>query len=147
MGSPCHGRRPLFWDVTLFPIRQVTYSWVFNEATFKSFHYSDVIMGAMASQITSLTIVYSTVYSGADQRKHQSSVSFAFVWGIHRSPVNSPHKWSVIRKMLPFDDVIMWQIYIPFAASNLFTSCWALKTLHICDYRGESDQKLCAFPH
>ena len=35
-------------------------------------HYSDVIMGAMASQITSLTIVCSTVYSGADQRKHQS---------------------------------------------------------------------------
>ena len=47
-------------------------------------HYNDVIMGAMASQITSLTIVYSTVYSGADQRKHQSSASLAFVWGIHR---------------------------------------------------------------
>ena len=39
-------------------------------------------MGAMASQITSLTIVYSTVYSGADQSKHQSSASLAFVWGI-----------------------------------------------------------------
>ena len=47
-------------------------------------HYSDVIMGVMASQITSLTIVYSTVYSGADQRKHQSSASLAFVRGIHR---------------------------------------------------------------
>ena len=45
------------------------------------YHYSDVIMGAMASQITSLAIVYSTVYSGADQRKHQSSASLAFVWG------------------------------------------------------------------
>ena len=56
-------------------------------------HYGDVIMGTMASQITSLTIVYSTVYSGADIRKHQSSASLAFVWGIHRSPVNSPHKW------------------------------------------------------
>ena len=42
-------------------------------------HYDDIIMGAMASQITSLTIVYSTVYSGADQRKHQSSASLAFV--------------------------------------------------------------------
>ena len=41
-------------------------------------------MGAIASQITSLTIVYSTVYSDADQRKHQSSASLAFVWGIHR---------------------------------------------------------------
>ena len=43
-------------------------------------------MDTMASQMTSLTIVYSTVYSGADQRKH---------------------KWSVTRNMFPFDDVIM----------------------------------------
>ena len=64
-------------------------------------------MGAIASQITSLTIVYSTVYSDADQRKHQSSASLAFVWGIHRGPVNSPHKWPVTRKIFPFDDVIM----------------------------------------
>ena len=56
---------------------------------------------------TSLTIVYSTVYSDAHQRKHQSSASLAFVWGIHRRPVNSPHKWPVTRKMFPFDDVIM----------------------------------------
>ena len=64
-------------------------------------------MGTIASLITSLTIVYSTVYSDADQRKHQSSASLAFVWGIHRGPVNSPHKWPVTRKMFPFDDVIM----------------------------------------
>ena len=70
-------------------------------------HYNDVILGVMASQITSLTIVYSTVYSGADQRKYQSSASLAFVRGIHRGPVNSPHKWPVTRKMFPFDDVIM----------------------------------------
>ena len=49
-------------------------------------HYNDVIMGAIASQITSLTIVYSIVYSDADQRKHQSSASLAFVRGIHRRP-------------------------------------------------------------
>ena len=48
------------------------------------FHYSNVIMGTMASQITSITIVYSTVYSGADQREHQRSASLAFVRGIHR---------------------------------------------------------------
>ena len=47
-------------------------------------HYNDVIMGVIASQITSLTIVYSIVYSDADQRKHQSSASLAFVRGIHR---------------------------------------------------------------
>ena len=64
-------------------------------------------MSLIASQITSLTIVYSTVYLGADQRKHQSSASLAFVRGIHRGPVNSPHKWPVTRKMFPFDDVIM----------------------------------------
>ena len=72
-------------------------------------HYGDVIMGAIASQITSLTIVYSIVYSDADQRKYQSSASLAFVRGIHRWPVNSPHKWPVTRKMFPFDDVIMWR--------------------------------------
>ena len=70
-------------------------------------HYNDVIMCTMASQITSLNIVYSTVYSGADQRKHQSSASLAFVRGIHRWPANSPQKGPLTRKMFPFDDVIM----------------------------------------
>ena len=70
-------------------------------------HYIDVIMTTMASQITSLTVVYSTVYSDADQRKYQSPASVAFVRGIHRGPVNSPHKWPVTLKMFPFDDVIM----------------------------------------
>ena len=64
-------------------------------------------MDAMASQITRLIIVYLTVYSDADQRKHQSSASLAFVRGFHRRPVNSPHKWPVTRKMFPSDDVIM----------------------------------------
>ena len=70
-------------------------------------HYCDVIMSAVASQITGVTIVYSTVCSGADQRKHQSSASLAFVRGIHRWTVNSPHKGPITRKMFPFDDVIM----------------------------------------
>ena len=52
-------------------------------------------------------IVYSTVYSGADQGKHESSASLAFMRGIHRWLVNSPHKRPVTRKMLSFDDVIM----------------------------------------
>ena len=78
-------------------------------------HY-DVIMGTMVSQITSLMIVYSTFYSGADHRKHQSSASLAFVRGIHRWPVNSLHKGPVMRKMFPFDDVIMrvlCQLHLP----------------------------------
>ena len=74
----------------------------------ESVRYNDVIMDSMASQITSLTIVYLAVYSWADQRKHQSYASLAFVRGIHRGPVNFPHKRPVTRKMFPFDDVIMW---------------------------------------
>ena len=72
--------------------------------------YSDVIMGAMAPQITSLAIVYSIVNPGADQRKHQSFVSLDFVWGIHRRLVNSPQQWPVTRKMFPFDHVIILPI-------------------------------------
>ena len=81
------------WDVIVYP--------------YPSTHYDDVIMGAIASQITSLTIVFSTVYLDTDHKKHQSAASLAFVRGIHRRPVNSPHKWPVTRKMIPFDDVIM----------------------------------------
>ena len=65
-------------------------------------------MTMLASQITSLTFVYSIVYSGVDLRKHQSSASLAFVREIHRGPVNFPDKWPVTRKMFPFDDVIMY---------------------------------------
>ena len=62
-------------------------------------HFNDVIIGVMASQIASFTIDYSSVYSGADQRKHQSSASLAFVRAIHRWPVNSPHQGPVTRKI------------------------------------------------
>ena len=64
-------------------------------------------MDTMAPQTTNLTIVHSSVYSGADQRKQQSSASLVFVRGIHRWSVNSPLKGPVTRKMFPFDDVIM----------------------------------------
>ena len=66
----------------------------------------------------SLTIVFSIVYWDANQRKHQSSASLAFVRGSHRGPVNSPHKWPVTRKMFPFHDVIM--------DSGPFTSVYGL---------------------
>ena len=78
-------------------------------------HHSDVIMGAMASQITSLIIVYSTVYSSSEQRKHQSSASLvtgefpaqntsnvenASIWWLHHKLVDLiplilrlPMKW------------------------------------------------------
>ena len=70
-------------------------------------HYSDLIMSTMASQITGISIVYSTICSGADQRKHQSSASLACVRGIQQWHVNSRHKGPVMWKMFPFDDIIM----------------------------------------
>ena len=88
------------------------------------YHYDDVIMSEIASQITSLTIVYSIVHSGTDQSKHQSSASLAFVWEIHRWPVNFPRKWPVTRKMFPFDDVIM-EIYLSVRSClHLTRSSW-----------------------
>ena len=72
---------------------------------FKDVHYNDAIMDAMASQITSLTIVYSSVYSSGDQRIHQSSELLAFVRWIHRWAVNSPHKWPVTRSFDVFFDL------------------------------------------
>ena len=106
-------------------------------------------MSAMASQITSLTIVYSTVYSGANQRKHQSSVSLAFVRGTHRWPVNSPHKGPVMRKMFPFDDVIMgrydWvhgRLIFFLKICKYWQKCsWSLFYERICFYGNESANK------
>ena len=92
----------------------------------KDLHYNDVIMGTIASQITSLTTVYSIVYSDADQRKHQSSASLALVWGIHRGPVNSPHKWPVTWKMFPFDDVITWKVHMTPNSLGSSVTCFHL---------------------
>ena len=64
-------------------------------------------MSAIASHITGVSILYSIGSSDADQRKHKSPVSLAFVRGIHRLPVNSPHKGPVTQRWFPFDDVIM----------------------------------------
>ena len=103
------------WSCT----RHTTISFVGSRVS----HYGDVIMGAIASQITSLAIVCSTIYSDADHRKHQSSASLAFVRGIHRGPVNFPHKWPVTRKMFPFDDVIM--------SSRVFSAASHQRARHI----------------
>ena len=54
-----------------------------------TWHYSDVIMNTVASQITGIIVLYSIVYSGANQRKHQGSASLTFVREIHRWPVNT----------------------------------------------------------
>ena len=106
--------------VNNFSVRTLLHLWLSVMGKWMSFidHCYDVIMGAMASQITNLTIVYSTVYSGAGQRKHRGSASLAFVRGSHRWPVNSPHKWPVTRKMIPFDDVIMILTFCAWIISN-----------------------------
>ena len=88
---------PIYISLNMF---KLLLTYVYTHA--QTHYYNDVIMGAIASQITSLTIVYSIVYSDADQRKRQSSASVAFVRGIHRDR----------RKMFPFDDVIMDYIYM-----------------------------------
>ena len=86
------------------------------------FHQNDVIMTAMASQITSLTIVYPSFYSSTVQRKHQSSASLAIVRGIHRWPVFM-HKGPVTRKLFPFDEVIMLVLIIQHDGLQCITLC------------------------
>ena len=108
-------------------------------------HYS-IIMSVMASQITSLTIVYSTVYSCTNQRKHQRSASLAFVRGFHQWPVNSPHKGPVTRKMFPFDDVMMkvvpGALCHPFLDSKLSSYSHPVLSWHIrCTCASESGMK------
>ena len=70
-------------------------------------HYIDVRMSAVTSKITSLTIVYS-IYSGADERKHQTAASLALVMGIHRWPMDSPHKGPVKRKKFLLMTSSLW---------------------------------------
>ena len=100
------------WHVVSYVLESIEISIPGKYQDLCNTHYDDVIVSAMASQITSLTIVYSSVYSSADQRKYQSSASLAFVRGIHRWTANSPHKAPVTRRMFPFDDVIItsWRI-------------------------------------
>ena len=121
MWSHCNDklwRRQIGWSVT-------RYFFCFQR------YYSDAIMSAM-SQITSVSIVYSSVCSGTDQRKHQSSAPLAFVRGIHRRRVNSPHKGPVTRKTFPFNDVIkvfrsiITQWLSEFTIMIVYLSEWAL---------------------
>ena len=106
-----------------------------------NFHYNDIIMSAMESQITSLTIVYSTVYSGADRRKHRSYEPLAFVWGIHRWSMNSPHKGPVTRNCFHLMtsswhrkiDIGLQGHFYPTLVSNWWSYNWPLEIISICD--------------
>ena len=81
-------------------------------------------MSAMVSQITGVTITYSTVCSGADQRKHQSCASLTFLRVIHRWPVNSPHKGPVTRKMSSFDNAMIWKMPADLFTINILYTVW-----------------------
>ena len=121
----CEGNSPVTGE---FPtqrashVENVSISWlhheedhsiapVVNEVIMKDIgkliYYNDIIMSVIASQIMDVSMVCSRVCSGTNQRKHQSSMSLAFVRGIHQWLVNSPHKGLIMRKMIPFDDIIM----------------------------------------
>ena len=82
-----------------------TSKWIKRLSMFDN-HYNNVIMRTMASQITSIGIAYSTLYSGADQRKHQSSAWLAFVRRLHRWRVKSPHNGPVMGKIFPLDVIV-----------------------------------------
>ena len=99
------------YDISV-PRGYIAYKEISTCLTFIVFyHYSNVTMSTMASQITNLMIVHSTIYSGTNQRKHHSSTSLVFVRKIHRWPVNSPHEGPVMRKMFPFDYVIIANLF------------------------------------
>ena len=111
-----------------------------NIVKYIPWHYCDVIMSAMASQITSLTIVYSTVYSCSDQRKHQSSASLAFVGG--NSPVTG--EFSAQRasnaEMFPLDDVIMHYAH---DSRFVMVCCDLVPVVRIYPYSSELGHWLC----
>ena len=118
------------FDITVIFISYIIYSKHLLYIHLRA-HYDDVIMTMLESQITSLTVVYSIVYTGVQQRKHQSSASLAFVREIHRGPVNFPHKWPVTRQMFPFDDVIMCIIYS--TKSQNLSTCILATRVYIAD--------------
>ena len=100
-------------------------------------HYDDVIMTTLASQITSLMVVYSTIYSDADQRKHQSSSSLAFVWGIHRD------RWIPRTKGQLRGNVSIWWRHHGVAPQNALTwlriwSNYLTTTTGRCQFRKKS---------
>ena len=100
----------LFRNIPSIPLSQQPLINKYDRTQAAAIHYINVKMGAMASRITGASMVCSTVWSAADQRKHLSSAWLADVRGIKRWPANSPHnthKWPVTRKMFPSDDVIM----------------------------------------
>ena len=95
--------------------------------SYQPLNCGDVMMSVKGYQFTGVSIACSTVCSGANQRKHQSSASLAYVRGNHRSPVHSPHKRPVTRKIFPFDEVIIlsWCVVLQYRVN---ISCFRSET-------------------
>ena len=105
-GLPPNGGRAIIWTSAGLVYWRI-YKVLRSQWVDYTLYYNDIIMSTMAFQITGVSTVCTTVCSGADQRKHQISASLAIVTGIHRWPVDFPHKGPLPPKMFPFDDVIM----------------------------------------
>ena len=112
------------------------FKWIVDIAktTGYQFHYNNVIVSAMVSQLTGASIIYSTSCSGADQRKHQSFASWLL------SPVNSPHKGPITRNMFLFDDVIMFVSHAKMAAGE--TCCRKLDIFFLFQTMGGLSQNI-----
>ena len=95
-------------------------------------HNNGVIMSAMASQITAVSIVWSSVCWGSDERKHQSCTSLAFVRGINRRPVDILHKGPVTRILFLFEDVIMKESCPHYFPLVLEIHRWPLGPVKVC---------------
>ena len=90
-------------------------------------HYDDIIMGMKASQITSLTIIYSVIYSGADQRKHQSSASLALCVG--NSPVTGEFPTQMASNT---ENVSIWWRHHAMSSFGMTTPHWVKgKIVHV----------------
>ena len=109
VNSDCYRANEIIWRISANITQPGTFTATPNKAHYciekcsdQGRHYIDVIMTTMASQITSLTVVYSIVYPDSDQRKHQSYASLAFVWGSHRD------RWIPAQRASYAENVSIW---------------------------------------
>ena len=88
--------------------QNIVMAWIysFTHRGIHRWHYNGVIMGAMASKITTRDSLLNRIFRRRSKKAWKHRVT-GLCGGIHRWPVNSTHTWPVTRKMLPFDDVIM----------------------------------------
>ena len=104
-----------------------TLLWALQSSIFYTrVHYSDVIKGAMTSHHPHDCLL-NRLFRRRTTNTPKLYTSLAFVRGIHRWPVNSPHKWPVTRNIFPFDDVIiLLLIILILSIPKIVYMCYAL---------------------